>query len=103
MTEAEQKMFKKLEQEYGNQYYIFPQINLDKLIEVTDEKNFYHYFNQINRRSVDFVLADKQTLETKQLIELDDSTHLQQKRKQRDQFVNQLLSKLNIVVRRINL
>jgi len=40
MTHAEQAYFKKLQETYGQQYYIFPQINLDKLVEVTTKKSY---------------------------------------------------------------
>lgn len=102
MTPAEQKMYQQLEQQYGDQYYIFPQINLDKLVEVTDKTNYYHYFNKINRKSVDFVLADKNTFETVKVIELDDYTHQFEKRKKRDSFVNELFANIGLLLNREN-
>lgn len=96
MTDAEQKMFRQLEQEYGDQYYIFPQINLDKLVEITDQTNYYYYFNKINRKSVDFVLADKISFETVRVIELDDYTHEFKGRRKRDMFVDKVLHIVNI-------
>ncbi len=101
MTPSEQEMYRKLEQQYGNQYYIFPQINLDKLVEVTDKKNYYHYFNKINRKSVDFVLADKNTFETVQVIELDDWTHGLEKRKKRDNFLHSLMKQIELKIIRV--
>ncbi len=97
MTHAEQAYFKKLQETYGQQYYIFPQINLDKLVEVTTKKSYYHYFNKINRKSVDFVIADKNTLETIKVIELDDWTHGLEKRKERDDFINNVLEVCSII------
>lgn len=101
MTKAEQRMFKKLEKQYGDKYYIFPQINLDKLITVTDKQNYYRYFNKINQKSVDFVLADKQTLETVKVIELDDYTHKWEHRKKRDEFVDLLTRNTQLLLQRI--
>jgi len=97
MTHAEQAYFKKLQETYDQQYYIFPQINLDKLVEVTTKKSYYHYFNKINRKSVDFVIADKNTLETIKVIELDDWTHGLEKRKERDDFINNVLEVCSII------
>jgi len=98
MTEAEKKIFRKLQQQYGDQYYIFPQINLNKLIAVTSKTNYYHHFNKINQKSVDFVLANKETLETIKIIELDDYTHRWKSRKKRDEFVNYLMEAVKLPI-----
>lgn len=105
MTEREKAFFRKLEEEYGNDYYIFPQIKLDKLMEVDDFYRYqykdYEHLNKINRKSVDFILADKTTLETKLAIELDDSTHWRLDRKQRDEFVEDILERCDIPLKRV--
>lgn len=101
LTPSEQKCYRKLLEEYGDQYYIFPQLNLDKIIEVTDSVHYYSYFNKINQKSVDFVLVDKQTFAPIEVIELDDLTHLLKRRKVRDEFVNTLLMRSNINIQRI--
>lgn len=97
---SEQKYYRKLLEEYGDQYFIFPQLNLDKIIEVTDSLHYYSYFNKINQKSVDFVLVDKQTFAQVKVIELDDPTHLWKSRKERDIFVNQLFTNCNLVFER---
>ena len=71
MTPTEQKFFRQLQKEYGEKYLIFPQINLDKLLDVEGDKNSYRARNRIAQKSVDFVLADKETLSTQLVIELD--------------------------------
>jgi hypothetical protein len=90
MTPAEQKYFRKLEQQFGNSNYIFCQVALDRIINTTDQKNFYTYWNKINKKSIDFVLVNKKTLQTVKLIELNDSTHKSSKRRQRDTFLKQV-------------
>ena len=87
MTPSEQKYFRKLEQQYGQTHYIFCQVALDRIINTTDQKNFYTYWNKINKKSIDFVLVDKQSLQTVKLIELNDYTHNTAKRKQRDEYL----------------
>ena len=101
MTQAEQKYFRQLEQEYGQTHYIFPQVKLDKIVNTTDQKNFYSYWNKINKKSIDFVLVDKQTLQTAQLIELNDYTHNRAKRKQRDEFLRQVCEKAGIPLKTV--
>lgn len=100
MTAAEQKFFRQLQQEYGEKYLIFPQINLDKLLEVEGSRNNYAARNKIAQKSVDFVLADKETLSTQLVIELDDWTHDLARRKKRDEFVNQLLEQHDFKIER---
>lgn len=102
MTAAEQKFFRQLQQEYGEKYLIFPQINLDKLLEVEGGRNNYAARNKIAQKSVDFVLADKETLSTQLVIELDDWTHDLARRKKRDEFVNQLLEQHDFKIERKN-
>lgn len=96
MTPAEQNYFRQLEQQYGQQCYIFPQVKLDKIISTTDQTNFYRYWNKINKKSIDFVLVDKQTLQTVQLIELNDYTHNGYKRASRDSFLKKVCDKAGV-------
>jgi hypothetical protein len=101
MTLAEQKYFRQLEQEFGQNHYVFPQVKLDKIVNTTDQKNFYTYWNKINKKSVDFVLVDKQTLQTVQLIELNDYSHNQAKRRQRDEFLRRICEKAGIPLKMV--
>ncbi len=98
MTPSEQKYFRQLEQQYAQNYYIFPQVKLDKLVKTTDQKNFYTHWNKINKKSIDFVLVDKNTLETVQLIELNDFTHKQSRRADRDSFIAKVCENAGIAI-----
>lgn len=90
LTPHEQQYFRHLEQQYGANNLIFCQVALDRIINTTDQKNFYTYWNKINKKSIDFVIVDKNTFQTVKLIELNDKTHNYNKRKQRDEFLVQL-------------
>ncbi len=46
-------------------------------MEVQRQFTDYTYKNKIDRKSVDFILANKETLATEKVIELDDYSHLQ--------------------------
>ena len=102
MTTAEQKYFRQLEQQYAQKYYVFPQVKLDKLVKTTNQKNFYTYWNKINKKSIDFVLVDKSTLETVQLIELNDYTHKQSRRADRDIFIKRVCDKAGIDLKMVS-
>jgi len=75
---------------------LFVQVSLYQIIK---NKNFKD-FNKIKSKSIDFVITEKNT-KIKLCIELDDKTHNNQKRIQRDQFINNLFNDLNIKLLRI--
>lgn len=103
LTKAEAEFFKVLEKATENKYYIFPQINLSNLLYVkTKQKEYYKYRNKIDRKSVDFVLAEKENLKPLLAIELDDSSHSYGKRKERDTFVEKAFKDAKLTLIRIN-
>ncbi len=75
---------------------ICPQIPLYEIIKNKQYKDF----NKIARKSIDFVITEK-NLKIKFCIELDDYTHKQKKRIKRDKFVNELLKATDIKILRI--
>lgn len=96
MTNAEREFFKVLHLAVQDKYYIVPQVQLSKIVEV--EKGNWHkgYENKINLKSVDFVLFDPVYFTPQIVIELDDSSHLRSDRQERDGFVNLVMKKVNI-------
>lgn len=78
---------------------LFCQVSLYSIIEPKENLDYstrIKFFNKINRKSIDFVLADKKTCRVRLCIELDDSTHNQKKRIKRDEFLDQLFKQLEI-------
>lgn len=87
-------------------YVIFPQINIDKILnsnEIGDKYLLRASRSRIDRKSVDFVIFDEQYLKPILAIELDDFTHLRFDRQKRDNFVNQIFAEANFSLLRINL
>ena len=72
-------------------YSVLAKIRLADLVEVNvkDNKDFMKYFNKINKKHVDFVLAKPENLQIELLIELDDNSH-NAAQKQRDEFIEAL-------------
>lgn len=97
MTDAEQSFYKRLVEVAGDRYYVFPQMHLSSLL-TNDTKGRYWKaaFQRINRTSVDYVLAHKETLKAAYAVELDDSTHDTAKRQARDAGVEKILTDANI-------
>jgi len=83
---------------------LFTQVVLYEIIEINDKpysKNYTKYFNKIRSKSIDFVIADKETTRILLCIELDDPTHRKKKRIEKDEFIDTLFKDLQIDLLRI--
>jgi very-short-patch-repair endonuclease len=102
MSNAEQECYHALVSEMGPDYYFFPQMHLDAIVQPTDSrKDRFYAFRHINQKSVDFVACDKKQLGPLFAIELDDKTHNQPKRMERDKEVERILRGAGIPLIRI--
>lgn len=93
ISAPEKEFYAMLYKVAGDRYYIFPQVHLSALFK-NETVGRYHKlaFQIINRRSVDYVLCDKTTLEPVYAVELDDPTHDKPDRIKRDNDVNKLFA-----------
>ncbi len=104
MSVPEHAFFNTLEVLLAEKYYIFPQLNLDKLIYVQKGTgNYFSHYRRINQYSVDFVICSKTTISPLLAIELDDSSHSKPDRQNRDRVVNSALDDAGLPVLRIPL
>lgn len=83
------KSLKPVADELG--YSVLAKVRLADLVEVkvTDNKEYMKYFNKINKKHVDFILAKPENLQIELLIELDDNSH-NTAQKERDEFIETL-------------
>jgi very-short-patch-repair endonuclease len=103
LTKSEHEFYDKLLAAVGDKYHIFAQVNLSNLlIHKIKGQNWKGAFAHINRKSVDFVLCDKEHLSPKLAIELDDRTHERPDRQERDRRVEGILKQAGIPLLRIN-
>lgn len=97
MTINEQKFIKQLNPKIEEKnLIIIPQIQLQSIFESENITSF----NKIKAKSIDFAIVDK-NYNYKIFIELDDTTHNQQKRIKRDKFINELFKNYNLKLLRI--
>ena len=75
---------------------LFTQVSLYEIIKCKD----YKEFNRVKSKSIDFVITEK-NCKIKLCIELDDISHNNTKRIERDNFINKLFKELNIKLLRI--
>lgn len=94
LTENEQYFVNIIKKHYSNQYDIRVQVPLSSIIEKQKEyKNEYQ--NELNR-IIDIGIFDKTTTTPLLLIEINDATHLQAKRKYRDMKVKEICEEAEI-------
>lgn len=102
MTKAENVFYKELIQLVGNDYIVFAQVHLPTIIdEKINGQDWRASRAHINRKSVDFVLCDKEYISPKLAIELDDWSHSRSDRQERDGEVERILSEAGMPLLRI--
>ena len=104
MTPAERSFFGVLEQALEQNWYIFSKVRLEDIIQVkkgVEKKKAFGLRNRIKSRHIDFILCDRDTLETVMCIELDDSSHKRKDRIERDKFIDSALLVAGVPIVRI--
>jgi predicted RNA-binding Zn-ribbon protein involved in translation (DUF1610 family) len=82
---------------------VCPKVNLGDIFYATCA-NFgerQSYANKINRKHIDFLLCDRKTATPLLGVELDDRSHNQEKRQERDSFVEKVFEKALLPLERI--
>jgi hypothetical protein len=102
-SNAEASFYHFLKKMTGENVTIFPHVALRDLVSIfgVDKTEYYKFSNKIDRKQVDFVLADSKTLKPILVIELDDATHQRADRVERDRFVEKVLETAKIPLARI--
>lgn len=91
ITPTEQSFFVALKEIVPQGYMVFPQINLAAFIDRTDNVSFH---NELFR-NVDFLITDE-TYKPKIAVEINDLSHLDKERKERDEKVSNILEEAGI-------
>lgn len=103
LTPAELKFLAVLDQVIGSHYRIMAQVRLADILKVKsglDNSTRSSAFNRIKAKHLDFVACDPSDMSVKFAIELDDSSHKQTKRMERDAFLNDAMMKAGIPLHR---
>jgi very-short-patch-repair endonuclease len=102
MSAVENRFYHILMQVVGHKYYIFAQVHLPTIVDhKVIGQNWKAAFRHIDEKSVDFVLCDKFDISPKLAIELDDSSHNQPARQERDAIVDRVLSEAGLPLLRV--
>ncbi len=87
---AERSFLGALEQAIGGEYRVFGKVRIADVASVRSNPNrasWQRAFNRISAKHFDFILCEPNDLSIVCAIELDDKSHQQTKRKDRDHFV----------------
>ena len=90
---SEQRFFNAIKSSVPEGYFVFPQINLASFIDRTDDSRFH---NELFR-NVDFLITDAE-YKPKFIIEINDQTHLNNERKERDEKVAKICEEAGIPI-----
>lgn len=90
LTNAEHAFYLALLEAVGDRAKIFPKIGLQDVFYIIDRERYQTARNRIVQRHIDFLLCNPKTLQPLFGIELDDSSHNQEKAKRRDEFKNKV-------------
>jgi very-short-patch-repair endonuclease len=100
-TPAERSFLGVLEQAVDSKLRIMGKVRLADMVKVKNENNksaWQKAFNKIQSKHVDFVACDTATLGVKFVVELDDKSHNQSERQDRDEFIDKALAAAKIPV-----
>lgn len=100
LTKAEMNFYNILKICIDDNKIICPKV---RMLDVLWTKTYHvdnkiAYLNKVNRKHFDFIIADKETLKPLIAIELDDKSHEEDERKERDEFVDKLFLNLKFPV-----
>ncbi len=88
-SKAEKSFFLVLVQAIPPEYRVFPKVRLADVLAVRRGTEKYHsHFNRISAKHFDFLICDRDAIAPRLAIELDDSSHEESDRVERDDFVN---------------
>ncbi|OGV59058.1 MAG: hypothetical protein A2283_03710 [Lentisphaerae bacterium RIFOXYA12_FULL_48_11] len=96
---AERSFLGVLEQAVGNDFKVMGKVRLADIINIKkglSGSERQQAFNRIQSKHVDFVVCDTKSLTLQCVVELDDSSHQQAQRQERDAFVDKVMSAAGI-------
>jgi hypothetical protein len=101
LSRAELSFYLTLQNHVTRDLRICPKVSLADLFYVVRPNENLKAYNKINRKHVDFVACDPVTMKPLFGIELDDASHQQPERKQRDEFVEEVFQAASLPLVRV--
>jgi very-short-patch-repair endonuclease len=102
MTVPEREVYAVLQKVVGEKYVVVPQVHLSTILdEKVRGQDWRAALAHIQRKSVDYCVCDAATFAPKLAVELDDSTHTHDDRKERDVVVEEIFKNAGLPLVRI--
>lgn len=98
VTPVEKWMYNIIKDELTEEYFVAPKVGIKDFVGVKKGNNYMKYFGHIAQRHIDFLVCKKETLSPAFGIEIDDTSHEQQNRKDRDQENDLIYNAIGIKV-----
>lgn len=101
LTKAERSFFGVLEQAVQGQLRVMCKVRLADVVAVKkgiQNPERQRLFNSIRSKHVDFVLCDSARVTVQCVVELDDKSHEEDERQERDAFVDQVMQSAGIPI-----
>lgn len=95
LSHAERSFYGVLSQAVGDRFVILSKVVLYEFIGIHSQENrgiWQTFMNKINQKNVDFIICDSATMDVLLVIELDDKSHDNTKRRDRDAFVDKVMA-----------
>lgn len=101
LSRDEAAFFDTLKVVVGSKFTTFSKVRLADIFATGSGKQYFQALNRITQKHVDYLLCDPETFEPVMGIELDDDSHEQEDRIERDSFVNDLFQRTGLKLLRI--
>ena len=101
MTRNEQEFYQALLRAAGDRYDVLAMVRIADLLSVEPCPKRISWQNRINCKHVDFVLCDIESQEALLAIEVDDRSHEQKRRQDRDYFVDRAFAAAGLPLLRV--
>lgn len=101
LTAAERSFFGVLRQCVDAEFVLFTKVRLADVIRIqrgVSAKQRTQAFNRICAKHVDFVICEAVSLRVVSIVELDDKSHREKSRRERDQFLDAALAVAGIAI-----
>lgn len=96
LSPAEKSFYQLLNKMMAPHFTVFTKVSLADIFFVVRPNDNRSAYNRINRKHVDFLICDPQTISPLFAIELDDRSHERADRIERDEFVDEVFSAANL-------
>lgn len=98
LTEVELKFYKRLSELIPEEYTIAPKVGLKDFITIRCKENYMKHFGHISQKHIDFLICKRNNMSPAIGIELDDSTHKQKSRAERDKMVDEIYNQIGLKI-----